>query len=419
MKKKFVIIGIFIVIIIAISIIAVVLYNNSDKEIIDYTKYPEEEVYFSDITNKLKEDDYSYDSENRNVKNRVVIKCIDKNLEPIKEAKIEFYDPEGYYMTEVVANSVGQIALNNFENDTTYYFKQVETREGLVVDDTLYSFSIEYDSYNKSLIMVNSDIKLSKEEEEEEEEEEEILARYEQSKIENSNSDNKVEENTKTTYRLLSDNEREERISNIGRMQKYYFLKDDLKGKSLEFVPAEQRKKIDDNYFTIGYTVRTSSCYVLEYEIKTDDNDVTFLNSDGKGTNKFYDGEKFYIKTSNTHTGFTKLSFVIKIEDNGKVYKISKDIYLKLNSNGIGRIYLTVYDESGDISVGEYITLYNVVNNTDDKIKLMRIKTGKDGKIDYYSVPFGKYVLSKFVDGQEVFSDVFEVKSGDATEMKF
>ena len=101
------------------------------------------------------------------------------------------------------------------------------------------------------------------------------------------------------------------------------------------------------------------------------------------------------------------------------MYKISKDIYLKLNSNGIGRIYLTVYDESGDISVGEYITLYNVVNNTDDKIKLMRIKTGKDGKIDYYSVPFGKYVLSKFVDGQEVFSDVFEVKSGDATEMKF
>ena len=115
MKKKLAIKLAIILIIIAIVIILIYM-NNSKETIQDYTKYSDNEIFYSDISKVRQDLKYSYKLENQSVTNSIYIQCIDEDLKPIKEAKFEIYDTEGYIIMQANANESGIIAINNLEN---------------------------------------------------------------------------------------------------------------------------------------------------------------------------------------------------------------------------------------------------------------------------------------------------------------
>lgn len=407
MRKK---LSIIFAIIFIITIIAIVAIKNDNlqEDVQDYTQYPENEIFYSNIYEVQQSLKYNYDFEEQNYKNRVLIKCVDENLQPIKESKVEFYDSEGYIITDLTANEVGEIAINNLENNKTYYFKQTETRNGLVSDDTLYKIEIDYENYGFLQIIISADRILT------DKEKEKIKEKYEQiaKKVEKNEDD-------VTTYQALSDKEKEEKETTLIVPQTYILLKDELAGLRLNITQTARDLRIDDNDI-LGYTVRISNAYILEYEIETEDNEVSLMNSKKEITNKFYNGEEFYIKPNEGHIGYTKYKLIIKLKYNDKIYKIKKSIYLNNKGIGLGRIELTAFKENTEeLSIGEKIRLESVVNATGEKIKVAVAKTGTDGKIQYYSVPVGKYVFTKLVGENEISSEVFEVKRDEMTEVQF
>lgn len=403
MKKKLAIKLAIILIIIAIVIILIYM-NNSKETIQDYTKYSDNEIFYSDISKVRQDLKYSYKLENQSVTNSIYIQCIDEDLKPIKEAKFEIYDTEGYIIMQANANESGIIAINNLENEKEYYFKQIETKNGLVIDDTLYTLKIDYKNDSFAQIIVNANRELAKEEKEE------IFEKYNQS-ITNTDEIK--------TYKALSDKETEEKGTNNIIPQTYILLKDDLRGLKLKFTPTAETLSFEDERLE-GYTVRVSNASVLEYEIETEDNEVNLINSKKEITNKFYNGEEFYIKTNEEHIGYTKYKFTIKLKYNDKIYKIYKEIYLNKEGLGLGRIELTAFKENSlEISPNEKIRLSSVVNTTNDKVTMMVAETGTDAKIQYYKVPVGKYIFTRLVNEEEVSSEVFEVKRNEITEVQF
>ncbi len=406
MKKKYWII-LLLVLIVMIAAIATCLYMLNKEEIKDYTNCPDEEMYYQQISEVFSYLDtgYQFESSKQNDSNRICIKCIDENLQPVKEAEVEFYDEEGYIIMRASANEQGEIALSEFEENTTYYFSQIKTRDGLVLDDTLYRMEIGDTIYTSNTFFVNADRELS------EEEREEIKQRYQEG----------IKKNPEEDYgRLYSDQQKKEENVSLTRTYQYVLLKEDLKENKLSFVTSEQKFK--DQYYYTRYAVRITDAYILEYQVEAVDENVTILNAKGEVTNTFYQGEEFYIKTAEDYTGYTKYLFTITFKYQDQIYKISKEAYFSaiIGDVGLGSIEATFYDPAtGEIAVGERIRLDSVVHQTGEKIKNGSVESGTDGKIKFYNVPVGKYAFTRLVDGKEVSSEVFEVKKGETTLVDF
>lgn len=408
MKKKFaIIVTILIAIIILALLVKGIFFKNSKEEINDYTQYADNEVFYTQATDIITELKNDYKLKNVDEKNSIYFKFIDENLQTIKQATIELYDQEGYLITELHTNEQGEIAINNLENDMTYYYLQTKTSEGLVVDEQLYKLKITQDKNNWTIIIVNADRKLS------EEEMQKIIDRYKES------VDNKA---VNTNNELLSDNEKtEQEMALTTDEQIYLLLKDELRGLQLKVTSTERDLELENNKKAKGYTLRITNAYIMEYEVQPKDNEITILNSKKETTNKFYNGEEFYINKNSY--GYVGYDVTIKFKYNDKIYKIKREIVLGEIGSALGaahgRIELLLQNENGEIIVGERISLCNVISGSTNVIEYLVAKTGKDGVIDYYDVPEGKYVLKRLVNNEEISTEVFEVKRGELVEVKF
>ncbi len=406
MKKKY-IIPIIVVFVCIFTIGAVIKKNiKSKQEIQDYTIYDESEVYYTDFLSTFSGLDSDYELKNNiDVENTMEFTYIDEELNPIKEAKAELYDNEGYFIMDLKANNQGKIALQGLENDTTYYIKQTETKPGLIVDETLYEVKMEYNAHSKGMVIVNSTRTLSQEDEKQ------IRAEYDK---------NNTNQNKETIYETLSEQEQEETKAVNLKEQTYILLKDDLKDLKLKFNKLEEDLNIEENIKAEGYTVRAQNAYIIEYEIETNNKEVTLYNSKKEKVNKFYNGEEFYVNVNDGYTDFVNLKFTITLKYNDITYKISKKINIGPFGDGRGIIRAKFYDkETKQPRYGEKISLNRLVNGIEEKISYATEEVGTDGKIDFYLVPEGKYVLTRKIDGKEVSSEVFTVKSGEEVYVEF
>ena len=405
MNKKY-IISIIIVVICIFTIGAIIKINKKTaQEIQDYTIYDESEVYYTSFYSIFSSLDSDYEIKDTDVQNTMEFTYIDEDLNPIKEAKAELYDNEGYFIMDLKANNQGKIALQGLENDTTYYIKQTDTKEGLAINETLYEVKIEYTSSSKKMIIVNSTTNLS------EEDQEPIRAKYEE---------NNKKGNEEITYEVLSEEEQEETKAVNAMKYTYILLKDDLKYLKLQINKLEKQLDVEENSKADGYAVRVQNAYIMEYEIDTDNKDITLYNSKKEKTNKFYNGEEFYIKVNDGYTDFANLKFIITLKYNDVTYKISKKVNIGPYGQGKGRIKALFYDkETKEPVKGERVKLDRIVNGMEEKTTYITVEVQENGEFNFYSVPEGKYVFTKKIDGKEVSSEIFTVKSGEEIYVEF
>ena len=80
---------------------------------------------------------------------------VDENNEPLAGVKFKIMD-ENYKLVEIIETNSNGIAASSNMKKGTYYFQEIEAPEGIIVDDTIYKFTIEYDGQNVIKNMVNN-----------------------------------------------------------------------------------------------------------------------------------------------------------------------------------------------------------------------------------------------------------------------
>ncbi len=83
---------------------------------------------------------------------------VDENNEPLAGVKFEILDKDQNFVCEMVTNDEGIAESIELEKGT-YYYREVEAPEGIVVDNTLHEFTIEYDGQNVVENVVNYFVK--------------------------------------------------------------------------------------------------------------------------------------------------------------------------------------------------------------------------------------------------------------------
>lgn len=413
MKKK-VIIFCIVITFICVTLFVFNALNLNENKVIDFTGFSDEDIYYQKFSELFNPNTSDYRIKFENTEKRICITYIDSNLEPISDAEISIYDEEGYFIIEKKANSKGEIAISNLEYDTTYYFKQTETSEGLKLDETMYKLVIEEGDNSFYKTIINSDKELSNEEKDK------LLEEYKK-KISTGNTD----EDEKKTYLLYGDEYKKERDAVFTDEKTFILLRDELNGLKLIF--TVNSPGYYDDKVKIDCAVRISNAFIKEYTIEKmydEKNVVKIMDSNENVKTEFKDGERFYLEIDkDKYTADELYKFYITFEYNDKTYKISKTVDLDVFSTiGSGRIEATFYspDNVDELWIKGKVKLEGLRGNTDEvKNYIGFVRTGSDGKITYYNVPKGRYKLTKIQNKEDVDSKIVEVKVGEITEVEF
>ncbi len=79
---------------------------------------------------------------------------VDENKKPLAGVKFRILDEDGNLIDTIITNDDG-IAESKELTLGTYYYQEIEAPQGIVVDSTLYEFTIEYDGQNVVKNMIN------------------------------------------------------------------------------------------------------------------------------------------------------------------------------------------------------------------------------------------------------------------------
>jgi len=402
MKKKLVI-GILCIAVIAIIVAAIVL--SQMPKTTDYTKLAEKEIFYTNLSFEEMKLIDADEFENQSLNNRAYIKCIDENGNPIPEAEVELYDDDGYALLKRQANSDGVVAIANLEYNQTYYCKQTKTRDGLVMDDTLYSMEVSGDATNTYTVIL-----VSSQNEMEEEARKEIAKKYADEYSEKLKSDVKV---------AISTNEINEKYS--GNIQdQFLFCKEPLTNLKMEFVNTDEKLKISDEQTLSGKIIRIPGAQVLEYTITTNDTNVTFLNGKKEATNTFKDGEPYYIQTPTDYSGGVKYRYEITFQYDGQIYKVAKELDKMIMGSKRGSLEVTFYEgDTKELQTSKRNFLYLLNNVTKEKVPVFLGWSSSKGKMKFENMPFGTYVVSKIKDKEEIFTEEIEIKNEETVKVDF
>ena len=83
---------------------------------------------------------------------------VDENSEPLAGVKFEIYDEDMNFICDMTTNEEGIAESCELEKGT-YYYKEVEAPEGIVIDEEAHKFTIEYDGQNVVENVVNNFVK--------------------------------------------------------------------------------------------------------------------------------------------------------------------------------------------------------------------------------------------------------------------
>lgn len=423
MKNKKIFVISFIVIVILLLSILGVIYFNRNNEINDYTVFSEEEVIYQRFVDLLDEDNkYNYSFNDQNSEKRILIRVIDVDLKPISEAVFGIYDDEGYLILEQKANNNGEIAISNFEFDTRYYLKQKSTRDGLIIDETMYSLTITPNDTTFYLNIVNSEEELTKEEKND------YINEFKE-KRKKENSIEKVEEDVsedkKNIKMLYSDEFKKEDTAALVNEYTYFLLKDKLEGLKLIFTIGSYVDKGDYVIATGNVRIPGSEIKEVTIEEVNDKNNIAeIMDINENVRNTFFDGEQYVFKIYKNGRYMDRLhKFYITFKYNGETYKIAKTIDLNVYNNSysgtIEALFYDVENKSEPWTNGE-VRLDKLEENSEKfDSEIGKLKTGTEGKITFYYVPQGKYKITRIIDGKDYDSKIINVKRNEITKVEF
>lgn len=84
---------------------------------------------------------------------KLFVKFLNDNGEPLADCKLEIYDEEEYYLTEVITdeNGYGEVTLDAGK----YYALQTDGPVGYIIDETIYEFTISEEHLEEKITLVN------------------------------------------------------------------------------------------------------------------------------------------------------------------------------------------------------------------------------------------------------------------------
>ena len=103
---------------------------------------------------------------NERITGKLVITKVDDANTPIENVTFEIYDEDGYLHETIVTNAEGKATVNL--DYGKYFFKEVDVPEGYIMDDTLYTFTVdaenrtflktvENERYKGTIVIVKTD----------------------------------------------------------------------------------------------------------------------------------------------------------------------------------------------------------------------------------------------------------------------
>ncbi|MBO5477539.1 MAG: Cys-Gln thioester bond-forming surface protein [Clostridia bacterium] len=92
---------------------------------------------------------------NKLVDGKLKIIKVDENNKPLEGVKFNILDANKNVIDTIVTDKNGVAESKELEKGT-YYFQEIEAPEGIIVDDTIYEFKIEYDGQNVIKNIVNN-----------------------------------------------------------------------------------------------------------------------------------------------------------------------------------------------------------------------------------------------------------------------
>ena len=92
---------------------------------------------------------------NKLVDGKLKIIKVDENNKPLEGVKFNILDSNKNVIDTIVTDKNGVAESKDLEKGT-YYFQEIEAPEGIIVDDTIYEFKIEYDGQNVIKNIVNN-----------------------------------------------------------------------------------------------------------------------------------------------------------------------------------------------------------------------------------------------------------------------
>ena len=82
---------------------------------------------------------------NEYIKGRLSIVKVDENNKPLANVKFEITDKNGKVVDTLVTDAAGN-AVSKKLIKGTYYYQEIEAPKGVIIDNTIYEFKIEYDN---------------------------------------------------------------------------------------------------------------------------------------------------------------------------------------------------------------------------------------------------------------------------------
>ena len=414
MKKKILIVGIALVLLlIGVIVIVKINLNNNIKVDIDYSNLSEEEVFYREFRECLGDSIYTNCINVRNFDEnyRILFRVLDKQFNPIPGAKVLMMDSYGKPLLDITMNDNGEYAICGLENDSTYYFQQTETKDGFVVDSTVYR--TKTDSERKTFVInfFNSDTDIL------EEEKNKLSEKF----YENEEKKDSSNEEIKTVV-LNSEEAKSNSESTEKDMATYIFYKNELAGLKLEVYKNEVSTKKDYNLNECSIHIDNCEITNVHVEDLYDDTDLVHItDKDGNNKNDFQNNENFYVKYNyKNYDDEIKYKITITFKYKNKVYKVSKMV--PIGNDGQYKLYgqIKAYfkDEEGKPLNGAKATLKRIYQKSDtEELMVCAVEVGDSGVLTFYKLPEGTYKLIKNYNDENLAEKIIEVKSGEMTEI--
>ena len=407
MKKKIIII--FLILIVTTTWVIAKNYKKNEVKIdFDYSNLKYDEIFYQSGTNLFGNSTSTYciGMDGLNNSHFLCISVLDEDLKPISEAKVKMFNSSGNEIITLSMNSQGRIAFYGLQDNSVYYLKQTETREGYQIDTTVYRITTESKKDTFDLKIFNSKETLSDDEIED---------------LKKSEFDI-IEQDEEDVIMVISEETKNNMESAVNYSSSDRFAIGDLKDLNISIytrgVPEEEEYGLQE----CSVHIDESEILSVHVEDVNDDNDVVQITDiDVKPKNDFQNNENFYVKYYYDNYK-NDISYLLNIvfRHKNKTYKISKMVGVGINkSEKNGYIDASFKDEQGNPMPGARAILKTVdEKNGNESTLLVGIEVGDSGKLFFSRLPAGTYKLIKNYDNKNLSEKIVEVKSGETTNVE-
>ena len=222
---------------------------------------------------------------------------------------------------------------------------------------------------------------------------------------------------------LLSEEAKTDEYSLAIKKYEYTFKKPELYGLKLKIL-ADRQHNVEDGFLYTECRVRVDDSTVKKVKIEKfydDKNQIEFLDKNKNPKSEFENGETIVIKCpDDIDFSVVDYKFIVEFEHNRKTYKVSVTTGLVTYFQHYGRVEATFYKPgTKDLWIGGQVRFDKIFPEYNKTELVGDAEVGRDGKVIFTNVPIGQYKLTKVIDGKDVESKTFEIKTAETTTVEF